>query len=296
MVLQLAVQGLATGASYALFAIGLVLVYQATRTLNFAHGALAVVGVLVALNLANGWGWNVIVASLAGVFCAGLLGAIAYIFFLGPLFRRSDSTSLNGHLAAMLVTLGLLYIAQSVTLNVFGSEVRRFPNLFGSGEFHIGGATIPSSYIGAMVCTVCLIIPLLAFIRYGRWGVAMRAASEKPEAAALMGVNTQILNPLVWGVGVAIAALAGILVAPVAFVHINMMEPVLIAALAAATVGGLSNLGGAVIGAVVLGLVQSFTAYGLGPNAATIVTFLIIFGLLVLRPTGIIAERQERVV
>ncbi|WP_328600897.1 branched-chain amino acid ABC transporter permease [Actinomadura physcomitrii] len=292
--LQLAVQGLATGAGYALFAIGLILIHQATQTLNFAHGAMAVVGVFVGLNLVTKAGWNVVLACVAGVLVSGALGAASYVFVLGPLARRTGSRSLHAHLAAMLVTLGLLYILQSGTLNIFGSEVYRFPDLFGSTEWHIGDANVPSSHVGAMICTACLLVPTLIFIRRARWGLAMRAANEKPEAAVLMGVETRILYPAIWGIGSAIAALAGILIAPVSFVQVNMMDSTLIAALAAATVGGLSSLTGAVAGAVLLGVVQSYAAYGLGANTATIVTFLIIFVMLLLRPTGIVAERRAR--
>ncbi|WP_017544432.1 branched-chain amino acid ABC transporter permease [Nocardiopsis prasina] len=275
----LTLNGLASGAAYAALALSLVIIYQATRLVNFAQPALALLSVYTAYTVTQLTGsyWLGFAAALT----AGLLvGAFVERVIIRPIARTSQ-------LNAIIVTLGLLLVVQGGVGMVWGNEQHGFRY-----AFSYVGRFAPSD-VFALVAVGVVALLLFALYRFTPLGLRMRAAAFHPEAARLSGVRVGLMLTAGWGIASLIGALAGMLAGP-PFISPNVFDVVFVFGITAAVVGGLDNPFGAVIGGLLIGLGMSYVSGFLGPELATLAALVIVVAVLSVRPDGILSRPTAR--
>ncbi|HET9444305.1 MAG TPA: branched-chain amino acid ABC transporter permease [Acidimicrobiales bacterium] len=277
------VTGILSGAAYGLLAMGFVLVYKGTKTFNLAHGEIGGAGLYVAWALLDRV--PVIVASLAGVAVSGLVA----VTMERALVRR---VSRQGALAGMAVTLGAgLSLAHGEAL-LFGYNVKTFPSPVGRSSFSLGSATVTAPRLAALVTLAVAGAGLALLLRRTRLGLAVRAATSDPALARLSGVSVGRSRSLVWGLAGMLSGTAAVLLACVYTFHPLSATLVMVRALAAALLGGLSSLGGAVVGGLAVGLVESLVvANSSTPGLVDAAIFTMILATLLVRPQGMLGAR-----
>ena len=286
--LQYAVAGLSAGSLYALVALGLVLIHRSTRILNFAHGDVAAFGTFVAFRLLS-HGVPLVVAIGCGI-GAGVLVAIGFYFaVLQPAQRRGARTA-----TLFILTLGLSQILQGVILQVFGAEPERFPLPVSEiATLRLGPVVV--SHLALVVLSVAVVCSaaLFALVQRTRLGLALRAISENLTAGQTLGLPTRGILALAWGLASALAVVAGILLASTLYLDpFFMLEPSL-KGFAAAVLGGLESLPGAVAGGLLLGLAEGLGGAYLGLPFKNSLGFLVIVVVLLVRPEGLFGGEFE---
>jgi branched-chain amino acid transport system permease protein len=288
--LQFAISGLAAGSLYALVALGLVLVYRATRVLNFAHGELATLGTFVVFSLASA-GWAFPLAVLGGLASAAATAVAFQIGVLAPAERRGA-----GPLAQVILTLGLSQVLHGLVLWFWRPEPQRFPFPLADGAvLRLGPLVVSLVSLTALACGLAGSGALVLLVHRTRIGLALRAVSENRTAAQVLGLPTRSLLALAWGLSSSLAVAAGIfLAADLLLDPFFMLDPFL-KAFAAATLGGLDRLPGAIAGGLLLGVVESLAGAYLGVEFNTTLAFLLVLGVLLLRPQGLLGgDLRER--
>lgn len=283
---QLVVNGLALGSLYALAALGIVLIYKTTDVITFAQGETAMFSTFVAFTLLTNLGLPFVPAFVLTLcFAAMLGGAIERV-----ILRRVElSTPLN----PVIVTIGLGLILYGLAGWIWGYEIRTFPAPI-SGE-PIRFASVVLSRINALILVVTLVMmgALFLFFRFTMIGVAMRAVAQNRLAARLMGIRVDRVHALGWGLGTALGAVTGMLIAPLNYLDPGMMGDVVIKAFAAAVLGGIASLPGAVVGGLLLGVIDSVAGY-LAAELRTTIAFGLIVLILVVRPGGLLGKRAVK--
>ncbi|MDB5820691.1 MAG: transporter permease, partial [Rhizobacter sp.] len=238
---QMISSGIALGAIYGLIALGIVMVYKATGILNFAHGESAMLSAFVAFTLLKVGVpmWLTVILTL----CFGALLGMAIERFI---IRRFIGKPL---LASAICTLGLFLVFGDVASWIWGKDPQELPSVFPTAPIDIGGGVVVSGIdLGILGICAALALGLFAFFRFTRLGIAMQATMENQTAARLMGIPIKRIYALSWGLSHVIAALAGLLIAPLTFLHVSMMQSALHFAFAAAVLGGIGSMPGALLG------------------------------------------------
>jgi branched-chain amino acid transport system permease protein len=287
---QQIVDGLANGAGYAFIALALSLVFRASSAANFAQAEMATLAAFVALALQES-GLPLVWSALIAISASFALGSMIQ----QVLIRKIDSVSFDGHMAILLVTLGLFLLINGGMGYIWGYDTKQFPSLVGDRRFDVAGARFSSSdlLIAGSLTVVCVLLFLL--FRYTRLGLAMRATAESPESTALLGVNIQSTLRLAWGLAGALGAIAAILLAPRLFLEPNMMAGSLLFGFAGAVLGGLDSVVGAVIGGLIIGVVTNLAATYvdfIGADLSIVVPFVVIALVLYVRPEGLLGSRK----
>lgn len=288
MILQQLADGIATGAVYGALALAIVLVYRASRTLNFAQGELALLGAYVSWQLTV-WGLPILAALPVSMLVLALFSAGLERVLFRPLVRRHQ------HLPLIIVSLGLMIAINAVIGWVWTYQTKEVPPLFGDGVLMLGGVAVSRQDIGIVFTVLIAALALAVLFRFTRTGLRMRASVSAPESSELSGVSTGSMMTLGWALSGAIGALAGTLIAPELFLHPGMMAPVLIYAFAAATLGGLDSPVGALVGGVVVGVVENLAGSyvpGIGGELKQIFALVIIVVVLLVRPQGIFGRKE----
>ncbi|OLR92988.1 branched-chain amino acid ABC transporter permease [Actinokineospora bangkokensis] len=275
----LALGGLTNGAVYAALGLALVVIYRATRVVNFAQPALALVCAYLAysVNRATGGYWlGLVVALVAGA----VLGALTERVLMRRLSRA-------GELAPVIATLGLLMVLQAVCGMIWTAEPRSFPYAL---DFR-GAFSANSAFVIAVVLVVAG--GLLLLFGTTSLGLRMRAAAFHPEVASLVGVKVGLMLTAGWALATSVGALAGVLAAP-PFLHPGVLDTVFVYALTAAVLGGLDNPLGTVVGGFGLGVVLSCVSGYLGPELVTLASLAILVVVLTFRPNGLFGRTAAR--
>ena len=284
--LQLAINGIAVGAIYALVALGLVLTYKATEVLNFAHGDVLMLSAFTGWALIIGLGWPFWVALPAAVVLIGL-------FNYGleqHLMRRIAG---QPQFAGVMLTIGLAFMIRGAVSMGFGPESRKFETPFSGGLTRIGGLVITDLNLAILGAVLLVTVLLFLFLRKTAIGVAIQAASQDQLAAYLSGIRVKRLNSLVWGLSGALAALAGLLLAPIALVDISLWF-VLLKALAALVLGGFGSAPGAIVGGLLIGLIESFAGVYAAGGIKDVVAYIVLIGVLLVYPRGLLGEAHGK--
>jgi branched-chain amino acid transport system permease protein len=253
--LQLLVSGVALGCIYALIALGFVLIYKATETVNFAQGELMMLGAFGALLLMSGLGWSFWLAAPVAIVGMLALGIVLERLVIRPIMGQPQFT-------IVMLTIGVGYVARGLIsmLPGIGAETNALAVPYKDQVVAVGGAVLSVEQLAVIVTTALLCLLLYLMFRYTKLGIAMQAASQNQLAAYYMGIPVRRLNGLVWGLSAGVAALAGLLLAPITFVHANMGF-IGLKAFPAAVVGGFGSLPGAVVGGLVIGLVEALAGF-----------------------------------
>jgi branched-chain amino acid transport system permease protein len=276
------VTGLGTGGVYASVALALVMIYRATDVVNFAQGEMAMFSTYLA--------WSLLQAGLPYWAAFGL--TLVTSFVAGVLVQRVVIRPVQHApvLAIVIVTIGLLVIFNSVAGWIYTYTQKAFPSPFPSAPIGVGAIVISAHYAGEIAVTLVMLAALYSFFRYTRLGLGMRAAAQDPLASRLAGIRVNSMLALGWGLAAAVGSVAGMMVAPVVFLEPNMMGGVLIYAFAAATLGGFSSPGGAVLGGLLVGvaenLVGTYVSF-IGTELKLTVALALIVTVLLVKPTGL---------
>ena len=287
MLAQQIVSGLATGSLYALTAIGIVLIFRNTRTINLAQGDFSMIGAFVALVILERSGGNLIVATLVTIVAVTALAIVVERLIMRPI-EGSDWLTL------FTATLGVFYILHGVAGWIWGRDTKSFPALFSSAPVTIGGTLISQAHLFNMLVAAVVGGLLYAFFRFTKPGVAMRAITEDPVAAQLMGIPVRSIVLLTWAVGGVLAAIGGILLAPLVYVSTQMMDGVLVKGYVGAVFGGLYSLPGAVIGSLIIGVAENLAGGYLGAQYKVTIAFVLIVLVLALKPRGLFGGKARR--
>lgn len=281
------VGGLATGSLYAMLAVGFVLIYASTGVANFAQGALSMTAAFMGYTAASHWGFPPWGAAAFGVAAAVVVAYLMYALGLRPL-AASD------HLFKGVATLAINIILVNVARIVWGPSTFQFDVVFPHRTFQLGGLALPLSYLATFVVALVSALGLQMFLRYTRTGTAIRSVTQNPEAAMLMGVDLGFVSALSWGIAGAVAGLAGILLAPITYVSFGMTDPYLVRMFAAAALGGLNSVGGAVAGGLILGALEGAVGRVLPPTLIDVVSVLVLLVVLIFRPQGLFGIARVR--
>lgn len=287
-VLQLLISGVAQGCIYGLIALGFVLIYKATETVSFAQGDLMMVGAfggLLTMTLLGFPFWLSVIAAVAGM---GLFGVLLERLVIRPILGQPA-------FSIVMLTIGVGYVLRGLVTMIpnIGTETHTLPVPYTGQVINIGTLVISADQLVIIGATALLCGLLFALFKYSKLGVAMQAASQNQLAAYYMGIPVKRLNGLVWGLAAGVAAIAGLLLAPVTFVHANMGF-IGLKAFPAAVVGGFGSLPGAIVGGLVIGIVEALSGFYLPEGFKDIAPYIVVLIMLVLKPNGLFGEKLRK--
>lgn len=285
-ILQLIVSGLSQGCVYGLIALGFVLIYKATEVVNFAQGDLMMLGAFFAFTYTSLLGLPFVLAIIATFVTMAALGAITERTVIRPMLGEP-------HFSALMLTIGLGFIFRALAGAAWGNEPKALSTPYSGGVIDMNGLILGYENLAIVVGTAVLCGLLYLFFRFTRLGIAMQAASQNQLAAFYVGIPVKRIQSLAWVLSAAISTAAGILVAPVALID-PLMGFIGIKAFAAAIVGGFGSLPGAIIGGLLIGLVEQFAGLYLPPGFSDVSAYIILLLMLMVRPEGIFASMQQK--
>jgi branched-chain amino acid transport system permease protein len=302
ILLQQILNGLVLGSVYALVALGYTMVYGILGLINFAHGEVVMIGAMVALTVMNALIGAGVALPPAVIVALALSAAIAVCMTLAFTIERVAYRPLRRapRLAPLITAIGVSILLQNLAMLIWGRQYHTFPRLFSATPHHFGGATITDLQIAIVAVSALIMVGLLGLVQYTRLGRAMRATAENATVAGLMGVNINRIISATFVIGAAMGAVAGVLVAAnYSIAHYSMGFMLGLKAFTAAVLGGIGNLGGAMLGGLLLGLIESIgagyigdlTGGFLGSNYQDVFAFAVLVMVLVFRPTGLMGER-----
>ena len=286
--LQLLISGVAQGCIYGLIALGFVLIYKATETVSFAQGDLMMVGAfggMLAMTLLGFPFWLAVPATIVGM---GLFGVVIERLVIRPILGQPA-------FSIVMLTIGVGYVLRGLITMIpnIGTETHTLEVPYAGQVLNMGGLVVSAEQMVVILATAILCGGLFALFKYTKLGVAMQAASQNQLAAYYMGIPVQRINGLVWGLAAAVAAIAGLLLAPITFVHANLGF-IGLKAFPAAVVGGFGSLPGAIVGGLVIGVVEAVAGFYLPEGFKDIAPYIVVLFMLVLKPNGIFGEKLRK--
>ncbi len=287
-VLQLVISGFAQGCIYGLIALGFVLIYKATETVSFAQGELMMLGAFLGLALMTMWGlpfWLAVPVSMAAM---ALFGALAERAVIRPILGQPA-------FSIVMLTFGIGYVARGAItmIPVIGTETHTLPVPYKDQIWKLGDLVLNVEQLVVIGVTIVLCAALFGLFRYSKIGIAMQASSQNQLAAYYMGIPVQRLNGLVWGLAAGVAAVAGLLLAPITFVHANMGF-IGLKAFPAAVVGGFGSLPGAIVGGLIIGIVEALSGFYLPEGFKDVAAYVVVLLMLMLKPNGLFGETMRK--
>lgn len=289
--LQQVTDGIVAGSIYGALALSLVLVYRTTGLVNFAQGQMAVVSVYLAWTFLD-LGMPTAVAILLTLAASLVIGALTERVLIRRFERRDP-------LIAIIVTVGILTFGNGLIVYIWGAALKPFASVFGGHDFAAGSVRFTANDLGTVLVLIAVVVVLQALFQFTRAGLAMRAVADNPESSALSGLPIGRLLMAGWALAALVGAIAGVLIAPKVSLQPDMLDTVLVYALAAAVVGGLDSPVGAVVAAWILGVAQNLAGTYIsfiGNDLDIIVPLTIMVLVLLVRPQGLFGRKEvERV-
>jgi len=298
--IQQLINGLTLGAVYAVVALGYTMVYGIIQLINFAHGDVVMVGAMVAFSIIGALapsGQPPLVIVLVATGCA-----VSACVLIGYAMERLAYRPLRGapRLAPLITAIGVSIILQHLALMIWSRNPLAFPQIIKTQSYDIAGATVTNVQIAILSISLAIMAGLAALVYRTRLGTAMRATAQNPQVAGLMGIDANRVIAFTFVIGAALAAVAGVMVASYyGIAHYAMGSQLGLKAFCAAVLGGIGNIPGAMLGGVLLGLVEALgagyigdlTGNVFGSNYQDVFAFIVLIGVLVLRPSGLLGER-----
>ena len=287
-VFQLVISGVAQGCIYGLIALGFVLIYKATETVSFVQGDLMMLGGfigLAAMTMLNFPFWLAILSAIAAM---GVFGLLTERLVIRPILGQPQFT-------IVMLTIGIGYVVRGLITMIpgIGTDTHTLPVPFKDQNLQAAGLIVSMEQVVIIGATALLCAVLYAVFRYTTVGIAMQASSQNQLAAYYMGIPVQRLNGLVWALASAVAAVAGLLLAPITFVHVNMGF-IGLKAFPAAVVGGFGSLPGAIVGGLIIGVVESLSGFYLPVGFRDVAPYIVVLLMLWFKPNGLFGEKLRK--
>ena len=280
------VSGLATGSIYALMALSLVIVYQATRTLNFAQGEMLMISTFVGWTAHRAFALPPLaVLVVAVVSAAGLAYVIERL-----VIRRAISAT---HWDVLIITVGLSLMLRAGAGIVWTHDEFAFPSFFSNRPIALGPVKMAPVSLGILATSLALMLGLYALFTFTRFGRALRAVAQNQRAARLMGISVERAYSAAWMLAAVVGAIAGVLVAPVVFLS-SKMGLIVINGFTGAVIGGFGSMPGAVVGGMLLGVIENLAPLYLPSGIRYSVPFLVLIAILLIRPAGLLGRVEQR--
>jgi branched-chain amino acid transport system permease protein len=287
-ILQLVISGIAQGCIYGLIALGFVLIYKATETVSFAQGELMMLGAFLGLAAMTFIGFP---------FWLAITSAIAAMAIFGVMLERMVIRPILGQPAFSIVmlTIGIGYVARGLITMIptIGTDTHTLAVPYKDEVWNAGALLLNAEQMVVIGATATLCLLLFGGFKYSKIGIAMQASSQNQLAAYYMGIPVKTLNGLVWGLAAAVAAIAGLLLSPITFVHANMGF-IGLKAFPAAVVGGFGSLPGAIVGGLVIGIVESLSGFYLPQGFKDIAAYMVVLIMLMVKPNGLFGEKLRK--
>ncbi len=296
LVVQQSLNGISLGCLYVMVALGLTLIYGVLNQINFAHADFVTVGAFTAFFVATRFATKVLglsdttgyLVSIVLAFGAGaILGVLVNAFVFAPLRERGDE------LRPLIATIGVSVLLENAQLAIFGPIPFQFDSPFARETIRFGKLFFSGQSVVVVVVSVIAIAALYVFMRFTFLGKALRAVSQDRETAGLMGINPGFLIGLTIVIASALAGMAGALLGPVIVLTPFAGASVIVKAFAIVIIGGFGNMEGTIIAGILVGIIEAFTVQYLGSGVIDLVVFVLLLIMLVVKPTGLIAERRE---
>jgi len=290
-VIDLIIIGLSVGMVYALVALGISLIFSGLDIVHFAHGEIYMLGAFIGLMLFQKLSLPYVPTLLLAIVLTGLLGVLIERLFYRRLTRSGGGYTVAG-MGMIIAGFGMSIVLQNVAYLIWGAKPLPFPVPFGM-PVEIGNLALPMSYIWIVVAALVLMFGLHLLLRKTMLGLAMRAVAYNKDIAYLSGVNVPLMISLTFGIGCSLGAAAGVLIGPINYVQVQMGIGVLIKAFAAAVVGGFGSLPGAILGGLLVGVVESLGAGFISGTYKDVYAFVLLIFVLMVKPSGILGVEAK---
>jgi branched-chain amino acid transport system permease protein len=290
-VIDLVIIGLSVGMVYALVALGISLIFSGLDIVHFAHGEIYMLGAFIGLMLFQRLALPYVPTLLLAIVLTGLIGVLIERLFYRRLTRSGGGYTVAG-MGMIIAGFGMSIVLQNVAFLIWGAKPLPFPVPFGM-PLEIGNLALPMSYVWIVVAALGLMFGLNLLLRKTMLGLAMRAVAYNKDIAYLSGVNVPLMISLTFGIGCALGAAAGVLIGPINYVQVQMGLGVLIKAFAAAVVGGFGSLPGAVLGGLLVGVVESLGAGFISGTYKDVYAFVLLIVVLMVKPSGILGVEAK---
>ena len=286
--LQLVIGGVSQGCIYGLIALGFVLIYKATETVSFAQGELMMLGAFAGLLAMGFWGFP---------FWVSVLAAMAAMATVGYVIERAVIQPILGQPAfsVVMLTIGIGYVLRGLVTMIpgIGTDTHTLAVPYKDMGFQWGALMITAEQAVVVGATAALCLVLYLLFKHTKLGIAMQAMSQNQLAAYYMGIPVKRLNSMVWALAAMVAAVAGLLLAPITFVHANMGF-IGLKAFPAAVVGGFGSLPGAIVGGLVIGVVESLSGFYLPDGFKDTAAYIVVLIMLMVMPNGLFGETTRK--
>ncbi|MBW2094625.1 MAG: branched-chain amino acid ABC transporter permease [Deltaproteobacteria bacterium] len=285
--LQAIASGIAVGSSYALMGLAMVIIYKTSEVVNFAQGEMALISCFLTYMVLEFYGFS---------FVAAFAGAVAFAAFLGgflefAVLRRAKEPNVLG---MIIITIGLEMILLGVVSWKFGADPKTMPfPISPYDSVAIGEVFVSSLEVLTFVVALTVMAVLFLFLRYSKLGVAMKATQQNSMAARLMGIRTNRILMITWGISSVVGCLAGLLISPITMQPYMMWDPML-KGFAAAVMGGMTSLPGSVFGAYIIGVIENLFGSYISIEFKSVVAFAIIVVVLCIKPSGLFARHYVK--
>ena len=285
--IQTLISGLSLGSIYALIALGYTMVYGIAKMLNFAHGDIIMIGAYAGIIAVAQMGLPPLIAVLLSILICALLGVLIEFLAYKPLRQAPP-------LSVLITAIGVSYFLQNLALILFGSQQKAYPTIVQLGQVTIGSVTIDGVTILTLLVTALIMVVLSFFINRTRMGKAMRAVSEDKAAAALMGIGVNRTISITFAIGSALAAVASIFYG-MSYVYIKPTTGAMpgIKAFTAAVFGGIGSVPGAMLGGILLGIIEQLSKTYISTLWADAIVFGVLVLVLVVKPTGLLGKTMN---
>jgi branched-chain amino acid transport system permease protein len=282
---QVLFSGLALGSIYGLVALGFAVVFKATEVFNFAQGMFVVCGAYFAVTALTVLNLPFPLAILFIVAAAALMGVLIQMFLIQPLSGRPM-------LAVIMLTIALSIVIRAVIEMIFGPQGRTLNTPMPTGAFAVGNLRISQLHLTAALVSWACMAGFGAFFRYTSIGLLMRATADNHEAAVVSGINVNVMNRLAWAIGSTLAAVGGLFLGQLQIASTEL-ETIGLLALPAVVIGGMQSIPGAIIGGLLVGVIEQMAASYISPKSSDIIIYVLLLLILMIRPWGLFGQRER---
>jgi branched-chain amino acid transport system permease protein len=279
--LQLLVNGVSLGLLYALAALGFVMIFKSSSVLNFAHGELMAIGAFLFLVLSAWAKLPIVIAFVLTLIGSFALGFVIERFFLRPLIGEAL-------IEVIMLTVGLAVMFKGIMLFVFGGDIHSYPKFLPEGlSMQFGVIYIPSVYVAALIIGVVFLLIFGFFFKYSSQGIYMRSVADNQPAALSLGVHVRRVFALSWAIAALVCAMSGIILAVINGVNVHNLTGIGLKVFPVVILGGLDSIGGAILGGIIIGLLETFTGGYISTAAREIVPYIVLVIILMVKPYGL---------